>query len=202
MWGISICSLRINRDRCPYYPNSPVRHPNSSLVKYMGIKKLMNRWVMTSLKIKAPFLEAEYKPNTHEDTTINKKKLFQLGYVYGQYCVTEQGDRNAICLQLEKLWKDAGKNPPSQTIPQHLKTLSGPSIIGELAAFLRSSLNESGISETGVDLCLLGFMLFCQPLARDSATADLVIKYSQTSPISIEERQQLRSDCVVSDIGT
>jgi len=149
----------------------------------MGIKKLIKKWGITSLKL-------------------NRKKLFQLGYVYGQYCVTETEGRKAICLQIKSFWEAATDNPPSQTMPKHLSTLSGPSLIGELATFLRRSLNESGMLEHDISLCLLGFMLFCQPLARGSETAELVVNYSKSVPISPEERQQLRNDCVAPDLGT
>jgi len=168
----------------------------------MGINKLIQRLGLTNLKIKLPFLEAEYNPNTDESQPKKRKKLFQLGYVYGQYCVTENEGRNDICQQIEHFWKTVTDNPPSEAVPKHLRVLPSPSLIGELATFLRRSLDESGFTEAERDLCLLGFMLFCQPLARSHETADLVIKYSQTILISADERKQLRSDCVATDLST
>jgi hypothetical protein len=168
----------------------------------MGIKNFIKKWRISSLKVKALFIEAEYRPNASENQVKSKKKLFQLGYIYGQYCVTETEARNAICKQISSFWVAAVDNPPSQTMPKHLKTLSGPSLIGELAAFLKRSLNESGISEINTNLCLFGFMLFCQPLARGSETTELAVNYSKAAPISVEERQQLRCDCMANDLGT
>lgn len=131
-----------------------------------------------------------------------RRKLFQLGYLYGQYGVTDNPGRAAILNQIEQYWGAISGRPPSEAVPENLRSMPFSHIVGELASFLRTSLGDRFPAQTDGDLCLLGFMLFCQPFARDAATAEIVIKYSTAAPLSVEERQELRKHCVAPDLGT
>ncbi|MCP4748100.1 MAG: hypothetical protein GY874_18485 [Desulfobacteraceae bacterium] len=183
-----------------------VRQLNNRKVKDMGIMKELKEWKEShqfEITVKFPFITITCKRKDDVADAKNRMMIFQLGYVYGQYCVTKPDGLNDVNNQIKTLWKKIPINPPSLIVPKHLRKISGPSLIGEVVTFLKRSLNKRRLPKNDIDLCLLGFTLFCQPLTKGSSeTAELVVKYAKAAPISNEEQQQLRNECVATDIGT